>query len=114
MDFIKVTEQSSLYDNLENKSIEEILIDFVESTNNDTDTLSKLVNKGEFSKAQHICHKIHPFLSQLDATYLTARLIKMDKLRGKDESLYPEWKKDLTISISEIKKFSENIKNDYL
>ena len=96
------------------KSIKEILIDFVESTNNDTDTLSKLVNKGEFSKAQHICHKIHPFLSQLDATYLTASLIKMDKLRGKDESLYPDWKIDLSVSISEIKKFSENIKNDYL
>ena len=96
------------------ESIKEILLNFVESTAEDTDILSKLVKEGEFSKAQFICHKIHPFLSQLGASHLTANLIKMDKLRGKDESMYLDWKKDITKSISEIKTFSENIKTDYL
>lgn len=96
------------------ESIKEILLNFVQATAEDTDTLTKLVNEGNFREAQHICHKIYPFLSQLDASYLTANLVKMDKLRGKDESLYPEWKKDIKKSISDIKRFSENIKNDYL
>lgn len=98
----------------DSESIKEILFSFVESTAKDTDILSKLVNEGKYSEAQHICHKIHPFLSQLDANYLTVNLIKMDKLRGKDESLYPDWKKDITESISDINKFSENIKDNYL
>ncbi len=38
----------------------------------------------------------------------------MDKLRGENELLYPNWKKDLTETISEIKKLIEGIKNDYL
>lgn len=95
-------------------SIKEILLNFVESTAEDTDILSKLVKEGKFVEAQHICHKIHPFLSQLGASHLTTNLIKMDKLRGNNESLYPDWKKDITKSISEIKRFSENIKTDYL
>ena len=95
-------------------SIKEILLNFVESTAEDTDILSKLVKEGKFVEAQHICHKIHPLLSQLGASHLTTNLIKMDKLRGNNESLYPDWKKDITKSISEIKRFSENIKTDYL
>lgn len=96
------------------ESIKEILLNFVESTENDTKILTKLVNEGKFSEAQNICHKIHPFLSQLDASYLTGNLIKMDKLRGKDESLYPTWRKEIRQTISEIKTFSEDIKKNYL
>lgn len=96
------------------ESIKEILLNFVETTANDTDILANLVNDGKFSEAQNICHRIHPFLSQLDASYLTENLIKMDKLRGKDESLYPDWKKDITKSISDIKEFSKNVENNYL
>ena len=98
----------------DSECIKDILIDFVESSAEDTQLLAKLVNEGKFSEAQHICHKIHPFLGQLDANYLTPNLIKMDKLRGENELLYPNWKKDLTETISEIKKFIEGIKNDYL
>ena len=96
------------------ESIKEILLNFVETTAKDTDILAKLVNEGKFSEAQHICHRIHPFLSQLDASYLIVNLIKMDKLRSKDESLYPDWKRDITKSISDIKEFSTNIENNYL
>lgn len=98
----------------DSESIKEILSDFVESSSKDTEILAELVNEGKFAEAQNICHKIHPFLSQLDANHLTVTLIKMDKLRGKDESLYPEWKSDITKTISEIKIFTESIKNNYL
>lgn len=94
--------------------IKEILNDFVESSAKDTEILTKLVEEGNFSEVQKICHRIHPFLSQLDANHLTLNLIKMDKLRGKDESLYPDWQKDIINSVEEIKRFTESIKNNYL
>lgn len=98
----------------DSSSIKYVLHNYVVNSIEDIETLYKYVHEGKFSEAQQICHKIHPFLSQLDANHLTENLIKMDKLRGKDETSYPDWQKDIENSISEIRRFTELIKNEYL
>ncbi len=94
--------------------IRDVLSEFVDSSAEDTDNLARLVHEGKFKEAQKLCHKIHPFLGQLDAESLAVNLIKMDSLRGEDESSYPNWRKDIIETIEEIRKFSESIKNNFL
>ncbi len=95
-------------------SIIDILSGFVESSDRDMDILTIYIEEGNFEKAQELCHKIHPFLYQLDAGYLCTILHKMDRLRGEDESTYPDWKKDLSKTIGEIREFCANITRNYL
>lgn len=94
--------------------IKDLLTLFVQSSSVETENLNQLINKGDFKEAQKICHKIHPFLSQLDADYLCVNLLKMDKLRNQDESAYPNWQIDLSESVRMIKEFTDNVKRDYL
>ena len=71
-------------------------------------------NENDFEGAQRLCHKIHPFLAQLNAEYLCDVLRKMDKLRGKDASAFPEWKEELAITTKELKAFADKINTDHL
>ncbi len=95
-------------------TIREILANFVETSENDTKQLLNLIEKDDFENAQRLCHKMHPFLAQLNADYLCHVLIKMDKLRGQDESTYPNWKTELTDAVKKIEKFTESVKINYL
>ncbi|MDD4778400.1 MAG: hybrid sensor histidine kinase/response regulator [Fermentimonas sp.] len=94
--------------------IKDLLSLFVQSSSVDTDNLYQAIDKGDFREAQKICHKIHPFLSQLDADHICVNLRKMDGLRDRDESAYPNWKTELSESVRMIREFTENIKKDYL
>lgn len=96
------------------ESIKDILSGFVESANKDMDDLAILIEEGNFEKAQQLSHRIHPFFSQLDADYLCIALRKMDRLRGDDESTYPEWKEELRKTVDEIRIFTDNIRKDWL
>jgi CheY-like chemotaxis protein/two-component sensor histidine kinase len=95
-------------------AVREILRNFVETSEKDTKKLLNLIEKDDFENAQQLCHKMHPFLAQLDADYLCHVLIKMDKLRGQDESTYPNWKTELTDVVKKIEKFTESVKINYL
>ncbi len=95
-------------------AVREILRNFVETSEKDTKQLLNLIEKDDFENAQQLCHKMHPFLAQLDADYLCHVLIKMDKLRGQDESTYPNWKTELTDAVKKIEKFTESVKINYL
>ena len=95
-------------------SIKKILSDFVETSERDTEVLSKLIKDGNFIEAQRICHKIHPFLNQLDVDYLTTNLRKMDNINGNDGASFPDWKKELTKTIYDIRNFTKNIKDEYI
>ncbi len=95
-------------------AVREILRNFVETSEKDTKKLLNLIEKDDFENAQQMCHKMHPFLAQLDADYLCHVLIKMDKLRGQDESTYPNWKTELTDAVKKIEKFTESVKINYL
>jgi HPt (histidine-containing phosphotransfer) domain-containing protein len=94
--------------------IKNVLSVFVQSSSAETENLTQLIEKGDFKEAQKICHKIHPFLSQLDAEYLCTNLRKMDKLKNGDESEYPNWKKELTETVKMIEDFTENVRKYYL
>ena len=96
------------------ESIKEILADFVENSEKDNIKLEEFIKNNQFKEAQEICHKIHPFYSQLDAEYLTFSLRKMDSLRVKDESSYPQWKEEVTQNLDQIREFTDSIRENYL
>lgn len=96
------------------KYIKDVLSVFVESSTIETDNLEQLIKKEDFKEAQKICHKIHPFLSQLNADFLCTNLRKMDNIKNHDESSYPNWKNELSESIELIKEFTEGVRRDYL
>ncbi|WP_158602615.1 hybrid sensor histidine kinase/response regulator [Proteiniphilum sp. X52] len=96
------------------ESIKEILASFVGSATKDMDILATYIEEGDFEKAQQLSHRIHPFLSQLDADHMCVVLRKMDRLRGEDESSYPHWKEELLKTVEEIRKFTVDISNNYL
>ncbi len=90
-------------------AIREILSKFVETTYRDTDQLEEFIRQGDFKAAQQLCHKMHPFLAQLNAEQLGNTLRKMDSLRGKDESAYPNWKDELAQTIRNLRAFADRI-----
>lgn len=113
----KLTNDFSLLASLfegDEETMKEILTGFVESTYEDTKKLEQMIRENDFEGAQRLCHKIHPFLAQLNAEYLCDVLRKMDKLRGKDASAFPEWKEELAITTKELKAFADKINTDHL
>ena len=103
----------SMFDN-DTKTIKNILSTFVEKSRDDIRELERCVRENDFSAAQHVCHKIHPFLAQLNAENICNNLKKMDQLRGKDVTLYPNWKDDMRKTAGDIRLLTERIKNEYL
>ncbi len=91
------------------ETIKKILSTFVTTVYKDTESLTELINLSDFRGAQQLCHKIHPFINQIGAQYLCDVLIKMDSLRGEDETAYPAWKEDLLSSIRQIREFADTV-----
>ena len=96
------------------KAIKDILTGFIDSANKDMDTLESYIEQEAFEKAQQLAHRIYPFFNQLDAGHLCVVLHKMDRLGGEGESAYPNWKEELLKTIEEIRKFSVDIRENYL
>lgn len=103
---------ASLFDDEE--TILEILTNFVQNSAESTKSLRQTISTDDFAGAQQLCHKIHPFLAQLNAENLCAVLRKMDSLRGQDATVYPAWKQDLLETVVEIEKFARKIEDKYL
>lgn len=103
----------SLFDGDE-KAIREILATFVKTTYEDIEKLEQQIEENNFEGAQQICHKMHPFLAQLNAEYLCSVLRKMDRLRGENEAAFPQWKEELAMTIKELRTFADKIYADYL
>ena len=49
----------------------------------------------------------------MGAEYLCGVLLKMDSLRGKGYSSFPEWKSELQKSVNDIKAYADKIKEEY-
>ncbi len=96
------------------EAIKRILSTFVSTVYKDTDHLKELIRTSDFQGAQQLCHKIHPFICQIDARHLCEVLIKMDSLRGEEETAYTSWKEDLSLSIRQIRAFADDIEKEYL
>lgn len=91
------------------ETIKKILSTFVTTVYKDTESLTELINVSDFRGAQQLCHKIHPFINQIGARHLCDVLIKMDSLRGENETAYPAWKEDLLSSIRQIREFADTV-----
>lgn len=96
------------------ETIRDILTKFVETSYADTQRLSGYITDGKFAEAQHLCHRMHPFLAQLNADHLCGVLRKMDKLRGQNESAYPTWKEELADTIKRLREFADTVRKEYL
>lgn len=95
-------------------AIKEILSDFVSSIYQDMDALQGLVENEDIIKAQQLCHRIYPFLCQLDADDICRPLQRMDHSRGLEKSAYPEWKEELIESIAAIRDYANDIERNWL
>lgn len=80
----------SMFDN--DDEITEILNTFVASTANNIVNFNEIINDDNFTEAVRLCHKMRPMFVQLNQNECADFLLKMDMLRGKDESSFPEWK----------------------
>lgn len=96
------------------ETIKKILSTFVTTVYKDTESLTELAKSANFREAQRLCHKMHPFINQIDAGHLCDVLIKMDSLRGQEESVYPGWKEDVLLSVWQIREFADEIEREYL
>ena len=86
-------ELCKMFDNDDN-AIENILITFVETTSDNLVTFNNIINDNDFDKAVNLCHKMYPMFVQLNRNDLAEFLSKMDKMRGQNETSFPEWKEE--------------------
>ena len=84
-------ELCSMFDS-DDEAITNILTSFVNSTSNNIITFNELISRNDFSEAVRLCHKMRPMFVQLNQNESAGFLMKMDLLRDKDESEFPEWK----------------------
>ena len=84
-------ELCSMFDNDED-SIVNILKIFVETTSDNLMTFNEIINNNNFNNAVNLCHKMCPMFVQLNQKESADFLYKMDRLRGMDETSFPEWK----------------------
>ncbi len=84
-------ELCSMFDNDED-SITNIIKTFVETTSDNLMIFNKIINDKNFNDAVNLCHKMCPMFVQLNQKEAADFLYKMDRLRGEDETSFPEWK----------------------
>lgn len=96
------------------EAIREILAEFVESADRDMETLSELIDGHRYREAQQLCHRIHPFYSQLGAEELATPMRRMDRLREEGEDAWPEWEEALRETVKQVKAFTAAIRRDHL
>lgn len=91
-----------MFDNDENL-IREIIKTFIHATEQNLSILEQCINNNTFIEAQAICHKMLPMFLQIGQHDIAEFLKRMDILKGKLETIYPEWKEDAAFFISEAK-----------
>ncbi len=96
------------------EAIREILGEFVESADKDMSTLSEMIDNHRYREAQQICHRIHPFYSQLGAEILTTEMRRMDRLRDEEEDAWPQWEEALRGTVKQVREFIAAIRRDHL
>lgn len=86
-------ELCSMFGN-DDKATTDILKTFVETTSDNIIIFNDIINANDFSEATTLCHKMYPMFVQLNQRECADFLLKMDKLREKDASSFPEWKNE--------------------
>ena len=96
-------ELCSMFDS--DDDIRNILMTFTETTSHNIIVFNEIINNNDFSEAVKLCHKMYPMFVQLNQKECADFLLKMDKLRGKDESVFPEWKEESIKFMNEVDDF---------
>lgn len=78
----------------EEAAIRGVLTIFAQSTADHLVALNECLEHDDFAKAHDLCHKMLPMFVQLQQDEAVPFLSKMNELRGKRSSTYPEWKDD--------------------
>ena len=86
-------ELCEMFDN-DDDAICNILTTFADTTSQNIITFNEHIESENFSEAVRLCHKMYPMFVQLNQNESADFLSKMDKLRGKDETSFPEWKEE--------------------
>ena len=81
-----------MFDN--DNDITDILTTFVETTSQNIIIFNEIIENSDFTAAVNLCHKMYPMFVQLSQNESAEFLLNMDKLRGKDENSFPEWKEE--------------------
>ena len=89
-----------MFDNDE-ELIRKIIATFHDTTEQNLVLLKHCINTQNFSETQAVCHKMLPMFLQIGQYDLADFLKRMDSLRGKPETSYPEWKEDAKSFISQ-------------
>ena len=101
----------SMFDN--DDDITEILNTFAESTANNIVAFNEIIDSDNFSDAVKLCHKMRPMFVQLNQNECADFLLKMDKLRDKDASLFPEWKEESIAFMNKVDEFLSYLSDKY-
>ena len=101
----------SMFDN--DDDITEILNTFVESTANNIVAFNDIIDSDKFSDAVKLCHKMRPMFVQLNQNECADFLLKMDKLRDKDSSSFPEWKEESIAFMNKVDEFLSYLSDKY-
>ena len=101
----------SMFDN--DDDIKEILNTFVESTANNIVAFNDIIDSDNFPEAVKLCHKMRPMFVQLNQNECADFLLKMDKLRDKDASSFPEWKEESIAFMNIVDEFLSYLSEKY-
>lgn len=101
----------SMFDN--DDDIKDILNTFVESTANNIVVFNEIIDSDNFLEAVKLCHKMRPMFVQLNQNECTDFLLKMDKLRDKDASSFPEWKEESIVFMNKVDEFLSYLSDKY-
>ncbi|MDR0349563.1 MAG: response regulator [Tannerella sp.] len=89
-----------MFDNDEDL-IREVIQTFIHTTEQNLSVLKQCIENNTFTEAQAVCHKMLPMFLQTGEYHPAEFLRRMDLLKGKPETIYPEWKKDAAAFITE-------------
>lgn len=101
----------SMFDN--DDDIREILNTFAESTANNIVAFNEIIDSDNFPEAVRLCHKMRSMFVQLNQNECADFLLKMDKLRDKDASSFPEWKEESIAFMNKVDEFLSYLSEKY-
>ena len=97
----------------EEESIRGVLTVFAHSTADNLVGLNECIEQDDFATAHELCHKMLPMFIQLQQDEAVPFLTKMNELRGRDASAYPEWKDDAVRFMDAADKMLEMLSEKY-
>ena len=97
----------------EEEAIRGVLTVFAHSTADNLVGLNECIEHDDFATAHELCHKMLPMFIQLQQDEAVPFLTKMNELKGRDASVYSEWKDDAVRFMDSADKMLEMLSEKY-